>query len=124
MQIAREREWVIPPKVEEKFFSFPQPEAVGKLLNLLSGRSLDGSTTEVHNLLVHGTLKKDGSRFSLTLAQAEAGALAASRELFSAVANRVDFSGDRDRLDITIGKHASDCKLVASLEALKKTSQE
>lgn len=124
MQIAREREWVVPPKVEEKLFSFSQPEAIGKLLNLLSGRSLDGSTTEVRSLQSLGTLKKDGSRFSLTLANTEAGSLAATRDLFAAVANRVDFSGQRDRLEIAIGKHASDCRLVATLEALKKTSQE
>lgn len=124
MQIAREREWVVPPTVEQKVFSFSQSEAIRQLLNLFSGRSLDGSTTEVSSILVYGTFKSDQSRFSLTLAQTAAGSLASARDLFAAIATRVDFSGDRDRLDITIGKHANDCRLVGALEVLKKTSQE
>lgn len=124
LQVAREREWIVPPKVEEKLFSFSQPQAIMQLLNLFAGRSLDGSTTEIKGFSVNGALKKDNSRINLTLIDTEAGSLAASRDLMAALANRVDFSGDRDRLDIAIGKHASDCRLVASLEALKNTAGE
>ncbi len=121
IQIAREREWVAPRRVEENVYSFNQPEAIGQLLNLLSGRALESSTTEVLSLLITGNLKKDESRFSLTIAHTEAGALSGSRELFSATATRVDFSR-QGRVDITLGRHANDCSLVKALEALKQTS--
>ncbi len=117
--LAQERGWVIAPGVQVKDFQLSEPGQIQQILNLLSGTALSGSQTEVRRLSVSGATS-GGGQFQMALLGSTVGQLIANRELFAALANRIQFDGPKARLDISLGHTENGCRFLQALEAFKE----
>lgn len=115
--VAQERGWIKVVQAQRKIAQIKDPANIGSLLNLLSGKALESSKTEIAALQLQGhTAEK--AVFQMQFGATTLGELVKNRDIFAGVKTRIKFDqGGIARLDI--GEVDPNCKFMSYVDQLK-----